>query len=162
FCANQARRERGINRGAFHADSPEGGLRDRVLLAVTTEALVQPGAGVDEGVAAGTAPLVAILGAAGRSIVARRDNPLIFDNDRRHLSFYAIAAAGDDLGDAHKIFVPTRTREVATYLLEQGIDLPGQILYRAVVDKGEIRQGGRFQQLLLGDVRALRFAPLGF
>jgi hypothetical protein len=57
---------------------------------------------------AGTAYLVAVLNASGRSIVSRRQQPLVLDEERSHLVSEAGGPLGDYAGDLHEVLIQVR------------------------------------------------------
>src|SRR5262245_40259852 len=104
--AHETRGKGSVQGAVLDAGAVIGGLGDGVLFRVRTQAFIQPSAAACEAVAARAAPLTAILCATRRSVVPRRNNPAVANNDCSDFAFDAVGTHGGDLGDLHEVFVP--------------------------------------------------------
>src|SRR5262249_28346358 len=136
-----------------------GRLRDRVLLAVRAEALVELRADLGEGVAARAAALVAVARAARRAVVAGRDDAAVARDHRGHLALHAVAARRHHARDRHEVLVPARSFEKKGALQER-LHLGLQLGDRAVVARRGVGEGLAGEQVLGGRVAAAELAPL--
>src|SRR5262245_25419114 len=157
--AHQAGREGRVQGAAAHRDAVEGRLRDRVLLAVRAQALVEARPALREGVAARAAALVAVARPARGAVVAGRDDAPVARDHRGDLALHAVAARRDHARDRHEVLVPARALE-AEALLEQLLERRVQRLQAAVVADAQVGDLPHGEELLRRGVRARELLPL--
>ena len=102
----QAGAQRHVEDAAPYGDAMIRRLHDGVFLGVGTNAIAEPASRRGVTSTPHTTAVIAILNAPRRAVVSRRDNPLVLDDNRRHLPSPAVTPRLHHMGNAHKILIP--------------------------------------------------------